>query len=342
MLAADLFTAVRRRADLAPEAAARLSEWLRGYRPIIGIPDELFDPVGRPRDHWLNFLGDFAEFPEAEMKSRFNLATRRIRDTGVSFRIYGEEQERTWPLSPLPLILGDDEWSQIAAGVEQRAMLLEAVLRDIYGEAKLIADGDLPAAAVTGSPDFIRAVQGFKPPGGRYLQLYAADLARGPDGRWWVLDDRTQAPSGAGYELENRLVLSRAYPNLYNAMNVRRLAPFFEQMRRGLAASAERKDPRICLLTQGPFSETYFEQAHLARYLGFLLVEGVADSRVHRRVVEDEVLLGAAPGEEVPNDGARSLVARGLLFLSGLIRDGPLDFEQRRQVGERGFRPIGI
>ena len=121
------------------------------------------------------------------------------------------------------------------------------------------------------------------------MQLYAADLGRGPDGRWWVLDDRAQAPSGAGYALENRLVLSRAYPNLYNAMNVQRLASFFDELRKGLAAAAERSDPRICLLTPGPYSETYFEQAHLARYLGFLLVEGddlvVRDGRAYVRTI---------------------------------------------------------
>jgi uncharacterized circularly permuted ATP-grasp superfamily protein/uncharacterized alpha-E superfamily protein len=270
-------------------AAARLSEWLRDYRRVPGVPDELFDRMGRPRDYWLRFLSDFAEYDEGEFESRFSLATRHIRDTGVSFRIYGEENERSWPINPLPLILSDEEWAQIAAGVEQRANLMEALLQDFYGESTLLADGALPAAAVTGSPDFIRAMRGVKPPGGRYLQLYAADLGRGPDGHWWVLDDRTQAPSGAGYALENRLVLSRAYPDLYNAMNVRRLAPFFDDLRKGLAAAAGRSDPRICLLTPGPFSETYFEQAHLARYLGFLLVEGddlvVLDGRAYVRTI---------------------------------------------------------
>jgi uncharacterized circularly permuted ATP-grasp superfamily protein/uncharacterized alpha-E superfamily protein len=277
------------RPPLDPAGADRLSGWLRGYRPLAGIPDELFDPSGRPRDYWLHFLGHLAEYPAGQIKSRFSLATRHIRDTGVSYRIYGEENERAWPINPVPLILGQDEWAGIAAGVEQRATLMEALLRDIYGEARVVADGALPAAVLTGSPDFVRALRGVPPPGGRYLQLYAADLARGPDGRWWVLGDRTQAPSGAGYELENRLVLSRAYPNLYNTMNVERLAPFFDGLRRGLAAAADRKDPRICLLTPGPFSETYFEQAHLARYLGFLLVEGddlvVRDGLVYVRTI---------------------------------------------------------
>jgi uncharacterized circularly permuted ATP-grasp superfamily protein/uncharacterized alpha-E superfamily protein len=289
VVAAELSIAARRRENLEPEAAGRLSGWLRNYQPLPGIPDELFDPTGRPRDYWLNFLGDFAEYPDDEFKSRFSLATRHIRDTGVSYRIYGEENERSWPLSPLPLILSQVEWTQIAEGVEQRANLLEALMRDFYGEGSLVAEGALPAAALTGSPDFLRPMRGVKPRGGNYLQIYAADLGRGPDGRWWVLDDRTQSPSGAGYALENRLVLSRAYPNLYNAMNVQRLAPFFDELRKGLAATADRNDPRICLLSPGPFSETYFEQAHLARYLGFLLVEGddliVRDGRVYVRTI---------------------------------------------------------
>lgn len=260
--------------DLDASAARRLSGWLRGYKPLPGIPDELLDTSGRPRDQWLSFLGELAEYREDEFKNRFELATRHIRDTGVSYRIYGEENERSWPLGPLPLILDHREWAQIAEGVEQRARLMDALLRDFYGEAKLVAEGALPAAALTGSVDYVRAMTGVAPPGGHHLQLYAADLGRGPDGRWWVLGDRTQSPSGAGYALENRLVLSRAYPNLYNAMNVHRLAPFFDSFRKGLAAASGRADPRICLLTPGPYSETYFEQAHLARYLGFLLVEG--------------------------------------------------------------------
>jgi uncharacterized circularly permuted ATP-grasp superfamily protein/uncharacterized alpha-E superfamily protein len=278
-----------RLAPLDAAGADRLSGWLRGYRPVAGIPDELFDTSGRPREPWLRFLGDLADYPADQARSRFTLATRHIRDTGVTYRVYGEENERSWPINPVPLILRHQEWSQIAAAVRQRATLMEALLRDIYGEASLVAQGAIPAAALTGSPDFIRALRGVPPPGGRYLQLYAADLARGPDGRWWVLGDRTQAPSGAGYELENRLVLSRAYPNLYNAMNVERLAPFFDALRKGLAAAADRSDPRICLLTPGPFSETYFEQAHLARYLGFLLVEGddlvVRDGLVYVRTI---------------------------------------------------------
>jgi uncharacterized circularly permuted ATP-grasp superfamily protein/uncharacterized alpha-E superfamily protein len=275
--------------DLGVPAARRLSEWLRNYKPLPGVPDELLDVMGRPREHWLSFLGEFAEYSSVETRSRFDLATRHIRDTGVTYRMYGEDRERPWPLGPLPLILDKKEWAQIAAGIEQRANLLEAVLQDIYGPGRLVEQGALPAAAFTGSIDYVRAMAGVAPPGGHYLQFYAADIGRGPDGRWWVLDDRTQAPSGAGYALENRLVLSRAYPSIFKSMNVQRLAGFFDEFRKGLAAAADRGDPRICLLTPGPHSETYFEQANLARYLGFLLVEGddlvARDGRVFVRTI---------------------------------------------------------
>jgi uncharacterized circularly permuted ATP-grasp superfamily protein/uncharacterized alpha-E superfamily protein len=262
---------------------------LEGYRPLPGIPDELIGDDGAPRPYWLKFLADMAKSSETEIDERFALATRHIRDTGVSYRIYGEATERSWPLNPLPLILDQAEWAQIAAGVEQRATLMEAVLKDLYGPAELITKGVLPAAVVTGSGDYIRPMRGVAPPGGRYMHLYAADLGRGPDGRWWVLDDRSQAPSGAGYALENRLVLSRAYPALYNSLNVERLAPFFGAFRDSLSGAAQRSEPRICLLTPGPYSETYFEQAHLARYLGFLLVEGgdlvVREGQAHVRTI---------------------------------------------------------
>ena len=150
------------------------------------------------------------------------MADRHLRDAGVSYRAPGESADRPWPLSHLPLLIDEADWKQLSAGLTQRAELLELVLRDIYGEGRLVAEGALPAAAIAGSPEYLRPVCGVPPPGGRYLSLYAADLGRGPDGRWWVLGDRTQAPSGAGYALENRLVLSRAFSDLYKSMNVPR------------------------------------------------------------------------------------------------------------------------
>jgi uncharacterized circularly permuted ATP-grasp superfamily protein/uncharacterized alpha-E superfamily protein len=192
----------------------------------------------------------------------------------MSYRVQGEASERVWPLGRMPLLIPEAEWRVIAEGVAQRADLFERILADVYGEGRLISDGALPAAALTGSPDFVAAMRGVKPPGGRWLRLYAADIGRGPDGRWWALGDRAQAPSGSGYALENRLVISQAFPGIYREMNVERLAPFFRELRRGLKSSGERSEPRIGIFTPGSLSATYFEQAYLARYLGFLLVEG--------------------------------------------------------------------
>ena len=261
-----------------------------GYAPLPGVPDEFIGPDGAPRAHWTRFFDALDHMEPDDIALRFANADRHIRISGVSYRAYGETSERDWPLSHLPLLISEREWADIAAGVEQRARLLEAVLGNVYGSGDLVSQGVLPAAVVTGSPDFLHPLVGLAPPGGRYLQLYAVDLGRGPDGRWWVLGDRTQAPSGSGYALASRLVLSRAFPSLYRDMNVQRLAPFFQSFRSGLASLAQRADPRICLMTPGPLSETYFEQSYLARYLGLLMVEGgdltMRDGRVYIRTVD--------------------------------------------------------
>jgi uncharacterized circularly permuted ATP-grasp superfamily protein/uncharacterized alpha-E superfamily protein len=267
----------------------RVVQWTRDYVRLPGIPDEYIAQDGAPREVWTRFFEAFAALSPADIERRFGAADRHLREAGVTYRAPGEAADKLWPLSHLPLLIGAAEWQQLCAGIVQRAELLELVLNDLYGEGRLIAEGAVPAAAIAGSSEYLRSVCGIKPPGGRYLNLYAADIGRGPDGRWWVLNDRTQAPSGTGYALENRLVLSRAFASLYKSMNVERVAPFFEAFRESLRASADRDEPRIGVLTPGQFSETYFEHATLARYLGFLLVEGddlaVSGDRIHIRTV---------------------------------------------------------
>jgi len=269
--------------------AERLAAWIADYAPLPGVPDELIGPDGCPRGHWLQLLETLAGLGQDDIRNRFAAAARRINDMGVTHRVHGEADERSWPLSRLPLLLTENEWREIAAGVIQRAELLDQILHDVYGPARLVAEGALPAAAIAGSPEFVRPMCGVRPVGGRWLRFYAADLGRGPDGKWWVLGDRAQAPSGAGYAVENRLVLARAFPGLFRDMNVRRLAGFFRDFRAGLMAAAKRSDPRICLMTPGPWSETYSEHVYLARYLGFLLVEGedlvASDGGLHVRTV---------------------------------------------------------
>ena len=267
-------------------AAEVLNALATDYAPLPDVPDEFVGRDGALRPCWQQFLGLLGG---TDIERSIAAANRHIRAMGISYRVHGEASERTWPMSHLPLLIDEGEWKAISAGIAQRARLIEALLADVYGPNRLVADGVLPAAVVAGSRDYLRPMVGVTPPGGHWVHLYAADLGRGPDGRWWVLSDRAQAPSGAGYLLENRLVMSRAFPAIYRNMNVERLAPFFRDFRMALNNAAERSQPRICLLTPGPYSATYFEQAYLARYLGFTLVEGndlvVHEGRAHVRTV---------------------------------------------------------
>jgi uncharacterized circularly permuted ATP-grasp superfamily protein/uncharacterized alpha-E superfamily protein len=276
--------------NLALDARSRPG-LLDGYVPLADAHDELMDPAGGVRAHWRPLIDAFGALGAAELDRRFAAADRHLRDAGVFHRVYGDNAgERIWPLSHVPLVIDPQEWRALEAGIVQRAELLETLVADIYGPGNLVRSGHLPAAAVAGSDDFLRPMVGIEPRGGHHLRVYAVDLGRGPDGRWWVLSDRTQAPSGMGYVLENRIALSRSLPDIYRDMNVRRVAAFFQALRDTLTSLHGREGARVCLLTPGPLNETYFEHAYLSRYLGFLLVEGadlvVRDSRLAVRTVE--------------------------------------------------------
>ncbi|MDH2313045.1 circularly permuted type 2 ATP-grasp protein [Methylobacterium brachiatum] len=277
------------RAEAVESPRERVARWTAGYRPAPGRPDEFLGPDGAPRGAWPRLLDHLGALTEPEILARFVSAERHIRDAGISFRISGDQREHPWPLGCLPLVIEGAEWRDLSAGIVQRAELMEAILADAYGAGRLVADGLLPAAIVAGTPEFLHPLHGVAPPGGHYLKLYAADLGRGPDGRWQVLADRTQAPSGLGWALENRMVLARTFPDFFQDLHVERLPAFFQAFREGLALGAERSDPRICLLTSGPYSSTYVEQAALARYLGLMLVEGddlvMRDGALHVRTV---------------------------------------------------------
>src|SRR5580693_6261415 len=281
--------------------SASLEPLISGYRPLPGIFDEMMDGDSRVRAHWQPFLAMLAALGSDEINRRFAAADRYLRDSGVFYRVYEDAAgiERPWPLSHIPLIIEPSEWRQLEAGLIQRAELLEAVLADSYGPGTLTRDGRLPAALIAGNPEFLRPLVGVEPPGGAHLRFYAVDVGRGADGRWWVLNDRAQAPSGAGYAIENRLALSRAIPDIYRTTRVERVAPFFQALQAELFGLNRRDDARVALLTPGPMNETYFEHAYLARYLGLLLVEGedlsVEDDGVFIRTVSGlrrtEVLL---------------------------------------------------
>jgi uncharacterized circularly permuted ATP-grasp superfamily protein/uncharacterized alpha-E superfamily protein len=264
------------RDDAVEQSEAALKQFVSGYRPLPGVFDEMMDGDGGVRAHWQPLLSRLAALGSDEINRRFAAADRYLRNSGVFYRVYDDTAglERPWPLSHIPLIIEPGEWQELEAGLIQRAELLEAVLADSYGPSTLTGEGRLPAALIAGNPEFLRPLVGVAPPGGAHLRFYAVDVGRGSDGCWWVLNDRAQAPSGAGYAIENRLALSRGMPDIYRTAKVERVAPFFQAFQAELFALNRQDDARTCLLTPGPLNETYFEHAYLARYLGLLLVDG--------------------------------------------------------------------
>jgi uncharacterized circularly permuted ATP-grasp superfamily protein/uncharacterized alpha-E superfamily protein len=281
-------------ADLPPSSVRdAAAPWrpLAGYRAEQGVYDEMVGPGG-VRPHCEPFVRSLEAIGRPAVGARWELAKRTIRDNGVTYNVYGDPQgeDRPWALDLMPFVVAPDEWARLEAGVVQRARLLNAMLADLYGPQRLLHSRRLPPEVVLRNPAFLRPCHGLAAPGGVHLHLHAVDLARAPDGEWIVLADRTQAPSGAGYALENRIVLSRTLPEAFRDCHVQRLAPFFRAHRDWLNGLARRDAPRVVLLTPGPLNETYFEHAYLARYLGFTLVEGgdltVRDRRVFIKTLE--------------------------------------------------------
>jgi uncharacterized circularly permuted ATP-grasp superfamily protein/uncharacterized alpha-E superfamily protein len=261
------------------DGAPTLDTLLRHVPPAErGVWDELRQPDGRPRAAWQRFCRWAAEDAAALDAGRAQVAQQLQRD-GVTHNVFSEHgvASRPWSLELLPMLIEPADWAALETGVLQRARLLEAMLADLYGPRTLLHEGLMPPALLLRHPGYLRPLHGVRPAGGQWLHIVAFDVARGPDGRWWVVAQRTQAPSGLGYVLHNRLLISRQFPDAFRELRVqhiasayRRLIDALDQRARALAGGAV---PRIVLLTPGIYSETYFEQAYLSRYLGVPLVE---------------------------------------------------------------------
>src|SRR6202453_3709408 len=265
-----------------------------GYAKTPGVYDEMSLAPGILRSHWDVFINSLSALGSQELARRWQTAKQRIRENGVTYNVYGDPMgmDRPLNLDAIPLIIPPSEWSKLEAGLIQRARLLNLILADLYGPQKLLRSGLIPPALVFANPGFWRPCHGLNVAGNMYLHMLALDLARGPGGEWWVISDRTQAPSGAGYSLENRIVMAETFPDLFREFRVKRLASFFRSFRETLLrlSPMARTNPRVVLLTPGPFNETYFEHSYLARYLGFPMVQGgdltVRDNRVYLKTLE--------------------------------------------------------
>ncbi|WP_269585752.1 circularly permuted type 2 ATP-grasp protein [Roseibium sp. Sym1] len=262
--------------DEDTEKGAQDYSLLKAYRPFPGVSDELLYPDGRVRPVWRPFLDHLSGLSPETILERFARGNQYLNDAGVYFRQYGQDgpNEREWPFSHIPVIISQDDWQVISDGLVQRAELLEQVVADLYGPNRLVSDRLLPANLVAKSPEWQRPLVGVEPRSGHFLHFLAFEIGRGPDGTWWVLSDRAQAPSGAGFALENRVATGRVFNEFFARANVHRLAGFFRRFRDHLVDLRGEPDSRVSILTPGPLNDTYFEHAYIARYLGFMLLEG--------------------------------------------------------------------
>ena len=278
--------------DTSSARPSRTADW-NYHPPLAGHWDEAIDPAGRPRPHWMRLAAALRRMGLREFSRRWEFGQQLIRANGVTYNVHSDPQgsARPWPMDLVPLAIDGHEWAQIERAVIQRATLLNAIVADLYGSHRLLRDGHVPPELVFDNPGFLRACHGIVPTSGVYLQNYAVDIARSPNGTWWVLSDRTQAPSGAGYALENRLVTGRTLPAMLDQCRVRPLTDFFEVTIKALLGLAPNQpaNPRVVVMSAGPNSETYFEHSFFARQWDFPLVGGadltVRDNRVYLKTL---------------------------------------------------------
>jgi uncharacterized circularly permuted ATP-grasp superfamily protein len=193
---------------------------LESYRSGLNSYDEILDVRGRVKPHWQALFTTLEKLGINELKNRNQEIIDKLRENGVTYNVYDgvDGLNRPWQLDPIPFLIEQKEWNTIAKGLQQRALLLDMILRDIYGPRNLVRDAIIPAELVFDNVGFSRPCADLILPAPNQLVLYAADMARGPDGQMWIVDNRTQAPSGSGYTLENRVVMSKLLPELADGM----------------------------------------------------------------------------------------------------------------------------
>lgn len=275
---------------------AEPSPLLSGYRPPPGVADELLQPDGSLRAVWQPLIDLLSRQSPEDLQRRFATGDQYLHDAGVYFRQHTDAgwHERDWPLSHIPILIDEAEWAGISAGIIQRAELLEQLMADIYGPGEIVRRGLLPPSLVARNPEWLRPMVGSAPRGGHFLHHLAFEIGRSPDGSWFVLGDRTQAPSGAGFALENRVATSRIFADHFPKANVERLAGFFRGFRDALNGLRGEQDGRVAILTPGPATDTYFEHAYIARYLGFMLLQS-DDIKVDRGRLFVRTVTGPEP-----------------------------------------------
>lgn len=269
-----------------------------GYPGLPGHYDEFLDETGAIRPPWRGFIQALNRMGPESLEQRENQLQQIIRDNGITYNVYSENESynRPWIMDPLPLLLPGSEWTFIESSVIQRARLMQELFADIYGPQRVLKEKLLPPELILANPKFLFPLAGRQSERADHLQVYAADLARSPNGTWWILSDRLEAPSGLGYALENRSLSIRIYPGLLRELGVRRMPGFIADLCESYEALPlnPTDNPRIVVLSPGPEHELYYEHSYLARNLGYTLVEG-ADLMVRDNRVFLKTINGAQP-----------------------------------------------
>ncbi|MEZ5951894.1 MAG: circularly permuted type 2 ATP-grasp protein [Planctomycetaceae bacterium] len=286
-------------ATLVP--ADSIVERLRNYHGPAGAYDEYRDPTGQIRPHWERMLQAFRQSGPLNLTDRWHAANRMLRENGVNFTGFEHNgrQPRPWKLDLLPVVFSSVDWNGLRQGVAQRARLVEAVIRDLYGVQRVLREGLLPPELVFRNQEFQRVFHHF-PQHTTPLVIYGCELARSSTGQWWVMADRAAAPAGLSFAVENRIVLSKSLPHFLHTCQIHRLAPFFVRLQETLTAfPTQRKgNPSVVILSAGPDHPYYYEDVFLARYLGYTLVEA-DDLTIRRNQVWIKTLRGLSPVDVV-------------------------------------------
>ena len=255
-----------------------LNRILRGYREQSSTSDELWTDNGQLSEHWEPLLKQILQLGEDELWGRNIELQRLLKDNGVTYNIYNRHDgfNNPWKLDPIPFLISAPSWKTLEKGIQQRALLMDLLFKDLYGQQNILKAGVLPAELIYSSRFFLRPCYDILPKHPHNLLLYAADLSRGESGQIQVIGDRTQAPSGWSYTLENRVAMARVLPEFFTRTKVRKISPYFQRIRENLIdfAPQDNYDPLIVLLTPGQWNETYFEHTYLASLQGFTLVQG--------------------------------------------------------------------
>lgn len=251
---------------------------LNAYKEKINSYDEVLDYNGQVKPYWQDFFETLESIGTEELELRNQEIIKKLKENGVTYNVYdsNKESDRAWKLDPIPFLIHESEWVIIEKGLKQRAHLLDLILKDFYGPQLLIKNAIIPAELVFDNYGFLLPCFDIRQTHDKQLLNYAVDLARGPDGKMWLLDNRTQSPSGAGYALENRIVMSKVIPELNKKTFRKRLSPYFSQLQETVDSlgNNSNENPNVVFLTPGPGNETYFEHVYLSSYLGYTLVQG--------------------------------------------------------------------